>query len=85
VRRSIPVVGQPPLEGTVYTQDQMMTIFQITKQVETAYCEAKPSYYDGSCTDVSRDGSKPTALDMEFKFLQNGTFVCKQVREFAGR
>ncbi|MCU0690799.1 MAG: PEP/pyruvate-binding domain-containing protein [Polyangiaceae bacterium] len=85
VRHATPVAGQPPLEGTVYAQDQLMAIFRITRQVETAYCRARRSYYVGDCLSVARDGEKPRALDLEFKFLQNGTFVCKQVREFAGR
>lgn len=49
-----------------------------------AYCAAKPDYYDGSCRVVVVDNEKPTSLDMELKILQNGHFVCKQVREFGG-
>jgi hypothetical protein len=30
------------------------------------------------------DETKPRSLDVEFKFLQNGHFVMKQMREFHG-
>jgi hypothetical protein len=53
--------------------------------VEKAYCAADPTYYPGDCDFVVVDSDKPKSLDMEFKLLENGQFVCKQVREFAGR
>lgn len=58
---------------------------EIAMPVERAYCGADPAYYSGDCESVVVDSDKPKSLDMEFKLLENGRFVCKQVREFAGR
>jgi hypothetical protein len=64
----------------------MSTLLEISQTVESAYCEAKPAYYNGDCRKaVLFDPDKPTALDLELKFLANGEWVCKQVREFHGR
>ena len=54
----------------------------MSKAVEIAYCKAKPAYYSQDCKYVWIDDQKPSSLDMEFKFLQNGQFVLKQAREF---
>ena len=40
-------------------------------------------YVDPLIFPISVD--KESSLDMEFKLLANGHFVCKQVREFSGR
>jgi hypothetical protein len=69
---------------TVMSAEQMQTMLRISQAVETAYCNANPDYYPGSCNQVLFDPDKPTALDMEFKLYENGDFLCKQVREFAG-
>jgi len=52
--------------------------------VERAYCIAKPSYYDRSCSMVTSDNQKSTSLDLELKLLEDAPLVCKQVREFGG-
>lgn len=70
---------------TVMTHDEMLEMLEISQAVELAYCRANPDYYDGPCANVTLDIDKPTSLDMEFKFYENGKFLCKQVREFAGR
>jgi hypothetical protein len=54
-------------------------------RIERAWCEAKPSYYGNDCELVTADPEKPASLDLELKVLENGRFVCKQVREFGGR
>ena len=66
-------------------REQMLALVDIAVAVETSYCAAKPDYYDGSCRFVVVDNEKPTSLDMELKILENGQFVCKQVREFGGK
>jgi hypothetical protein len=62
----------------------MIEMVDIAKKVEIAYCKAKRGYYNGSCDSVWLDKDKPRALDMEFKILENGHYVLKQVREFHG-
>lgn len=57
----------------------------LSRKIEEAYCRAKPGYYRKDCSEVSSDSAKPKALDLEMKYLQNGEFVIKQVREFSGR
>ena len=63
-------------------------VFSAATQVRTApmtlaeYLRIKPGYFDGDCTRVMQDPFKKTALDLEFKLLENGHFVFKQVREF---
>jgi len=80
-----PEPAEPALTETVMTEAQMLEMLDITQTVELAYCRANPDYYPGNCSNVTLDIDKPTALDMEFKFYENGEFLCKQVREFAGR
>ncbi len=75
----------PVFTETVMTEPEMLEMLQITQAVELAYCRANPDYYPGPCAGVTLDIDKPTSLDMEFKFYENGDFLCKQVREFAGR
>ena len=53
--------------------------------VEVAYCRVKAGYYAGDCRNVWLDEAKPRSLDLEFKLLQNGHFVLKQMREFHGQ
>jgi pyruvate,water dikinase len=75
------------LDHTVMSDAQMRTMLDITQTVELAYCEAKPDYYPGgpgACSQALFDVEKPTALDMELKLYEDGEFLCKQVREFAG-
>ncbi|HEU0030410.1 MAG TPA: PEP/pyruvate-binding domain-containing protein [Kofleriaceae bacterium] len=83
-RYATPDRGAAPLTHRVLADDQMTQMLDITRHVEAAYCSVKPGYYSGSCDDVSLDPEKPTALDLEVKILDNGHYVFKQVREFAG-
>lgn len=76
------------LTEPVLKNADMQTLVRIAKQVETAWCRNKKSYYPGSpnsCVNVTFDIDKPASLDLELKYLANGQFVCKQVREFAGK
>lgn len=84
-RFATPVAGGGKIDHTVLTEAQMQTQLRITQTVETAYCKAKPSYYGKSCSNVTWDLDKPASLDFEFKVLENGRFVAKQVREFSGQ
>lgn len=74
-----------PLKTSVMTVPNMATIIDVAKSVEAAYCKNKPGYYSGDCKFVPFDNEKTRSLDMEFKFLENGHFVLKQVREFHGQ
>jgi hypothetical protein len=84
VRYATPVRDQAPLTTSVLPEATMQQITDLTKTVEQAYCKVKPGYYAGDCRYVSLDDTKPRALDLEFKYLQNGQFVLKQAREFHG-
>jgi len=84
-RFALPVAGEPRRTEPVLSQQQLLSLVDISRSVELAYCAAKPSYYDGDCGFVVVDNEKPTSLDMELKILENGQFVCKQVREFGGK
>ena len=84
-RFATPAKGAPAMTTRVLGDDQMTDLIKVTRGIEAAYCGIKPSYYPGgSCSNVSLDPEKPTALDLEVKVLDNGHFVFKQVREFAG-
>ncbi len=63
----------------------MLALVDMAKTVERAYCAAKPSYYPDDCAWVTFDNEKPKSLDLELKLLEDGRFVCKQVREFGGK
>jgi len=69
----------------VLPREQMLTLVDLAKAVERAYCEAKPSYYGDDCSFVTVDNEKEKSLDLELKLLEDGKFVCKQVREFGGQ
>jgi hypothetical protein len=83
-RFATPTAGGAKLAMRILDDATMTAVLDITRGVETAYCHAKPTYYGGDCRDVTLDPEKPTALDLEVKILENGQFVFKQVREFAG-
>ncbi len=86
LRFAKPLPEEPVMTTTVLPRETMVQMALITRKVEEAYCRAKGrSYYAKSCASVSWDASKPKSLDLEMKFLQNGEFVLKQVREFSGR
>ena len=79
-----PTAATPALTASVMTDPQLSTIVDLVKTVEVAYCKVKEGYYPGDCKYVWLDDAKPRSLDMEFKFLHNGRFVLKQMREFHG-
>ncbi|MCX5743832.1 MAG: hypothetical protein NT062_15175, partial [Proteobacteria bacterium] len=83
-RYATPTKGATPLTMRVLGDDPMRELLDITRAVETAYCNIKSSYYAGDCANVTLDPAKATALDFEVKLLENGQYVFKQVREFAG-
>lgn len=70
---------------TIMTEAKMLEFLELSQAIELAYCKAKPDYYDGSCSQVTLDASKPTSLDMETKLYENGELLFKQVREFSGK
>jgi hypothetical protein len=79
-----PTSTSAPLTASVMTEPQMANVVELVKAVEVAYCRAKEGYYPGDCKYVWLDETKPRSLDLEFKYLQNGQFVVKQMREFHG-
>ena len=79
-----PTTTAAPLTSSVMTEPQMTSVVDLVKAVEVAYCKAKTGYYPGDCRYVWLDETKPRSLDVEFKYLQNGQFVLKQMREFHG-
>lgn len=80
-----PTATDPQLTTAVIPETKMLDFVRIVQHVETAYCRFKSGYYKGSCGFVTVDSNKPKALDLEVKLLENGEFIFKQVREFAGR
>lgn len=85
LRFAKPTAAEAQLTSTVLSPETTLLMAQLVRKIEVAYCRAKPSYYKYACGDVFRDSSKSKALDIEMKFLQNGEFVIKQVREFGGK
>lgn len=83
-RYATPTKNGPKRTTRVMNDTQMNDLLRISRAAETGYCKAKSTYYPGSCSEVTVDPSKPTALDLEVKVLANGQYVFKQVREFAG-
>lgn len=84
-RYAKPAKDGPVRTTPVLSREKTLELVGIAMAVEKAYCAADPTYYSGDCEFVVVDSDKPKSLDMEFKLLENGRFVCKQVREFAGR
>lgn len=84
-RYAKPTKDAPERTEPVLPRERMLALIDIAKTVERAYCAAKPSYYPDDCAWVTFDNEKPKSLDLELKLLEDGRFVCKQVREFGGR
>jgi hypothetical protein len=85
LRYAKPLPTDEVLKTTVLNDETTLYMYSLTRKVELAYCRAKPGYYRQNCDEVFFDNAKPKALDLEMKYLQNGEFVIKQVREFSGR
>jgi hypothetical protein len=85
VRFAKPKANEPALAAPVLTDAQMKQAVDIVRRIEQRYCENKEGYFDGDCKTVMQDPFKERALDLEFKLLENGRFVFKQVREFHSR
>jgi hypothetical protein len=85
LRYAKPLPNEGALTTPVLDNATTLYMYSLTRKVEVAYCRAKPGYYRQNCDDVFFDNEKPKALDLEMKYLQNGEFVIKQVREFSGR
>lgn len=89
LRFAKPVAKEPALKERVIRDEGVLkTLVEIAQTVERAYCRNKRgenAYYRGDCDNVVWDKDKPKALDFEFKLLENGHFICKQVREFSGK
>jgi len=84
-RYAKPTPDSPVLVDSVLPAELSRKMVEVTAKIETAYCQAKRSYYGGNCRYVVSDITKPRSLDLEFKVLENGQLVAKQVREFSGR
>ncbi|MBL8740619.1 MAG: hypothetical protein JNK04_05990 [Myxococcales bacterium] len=84
-RYATPVAGEPPLKHTVLDEKGLRQLVEITRTAEEAYCRARPDYYPNDCRYAPADPDKTRALDFELKYLENGHFICKQMREFSGR
>jgi hypothetical protein len=94
VRYATPVAGQPALTSRVLPDARMLDLVAVVQAAEIAYCNAikgdKPGP-DGKypftklpCSYIAADKDKVFGLDMEFKHLENGQLVVKQIREFRG-
>ena len=85
LRYAKPTPQDALMSTNVLPKETTLLMAALTRKVEEAYCRAREQlYYPGDCTRVAWDSEKPKALDLEMKYLQNGQFVIKQVREFAG-
>jgi hypothetical protein len=85
-RYAKPAPDRPERTTPVLSREQMLALVDLAATTEVAYCRAKPSYSEGrDCGFIPLDSEKPKSLDMEMKILEDGRFVCKQVREFGGR
>jgi phosphoenolpyruvate synthase/pyruvate phosphate dikinase len=84
-RHATPVAGQPSMTRTVLDDKQLRRMLAITRHAEEQYCMARSGYYPHACRYAPADPDKPRALDFELKLLENGHFICKQMREFSGR
>jgi pyruvate,water dikinase len=84
-RHATPVAGKPPIKKTVLSEAQLRQMHEITRHVEEQYCQSRSGYYPYDCRYAPADPDKERALDFELKLLENGHFICKQVREFTGR
>ena len=79
------IAVDPPMTTTVLSDKAMRQVVDITRTAEIAYCRARPDYYGYDCNYAPADPRKDRALDFELKYLKNGRFICKQMREFSGK
>ena len=83
-RFATPKANAPPLTAAVIPDAKLNDIVNMTIATEIADCRVKRGYYAGDCRNVWLVETKPRSLDLEFKLLQNGRFVLKQLRELHG-
>ncbi|MEM1031085.1 MAG: PEP/pyruvate-binding domain-containing protein [Myxococcota bacterium] len=84
-RHATPVADRPPRARPVMDEPHLRQLLAITRHAEEQYCEAREDYYPHDCRYAPADPDKARALDFELKLLENGRFICKQMREFSGR
>lgn len=72
------------LTAAVIPDAKLNGIVNMTIAAEVAYCRVERGYYAGDCRNVWLVETKPRSLDLEFKLLQNGHLVRKQLRELHG-
>jgi hypothetical protein len=83
-----PKANGPARTEPVLDRQKTLSMVEVVRTVEEAWCRAKPGYYTedpANCRFVAADVTKPKALDLEFKVLEDGHLVCKQSRELSGR
>ncbi|KNC99670.1 uncharacterized protein SPPG_05052 [Spizellomyces punctatus DAOM BR117] len=87
LRQAVPKPGGPARTSRVLTDQQLTDTVKITQKLEITYCAAKAGGNRiGACEDVPFEPveTKEGALDLEVKYLENGHYVFKQIREFHG-
>ncbi|TPX61582.1 hypothetical protein SpCBS45565_g07216 [Spizellomyces sp. 'palustris'] len=87
LRQAVPKPGDAARTSRVLTDQQLRETVSITQRLEIAYCAAKAGNNTvGDCEYVPFEPveTKKGALDLEIKFLENGHYVFKQIREFNG-
>lgn len=94
IHGAVPTPGSSQLTESVLDFDTLERLTRVVLAVERGYCNADPRYAevpvgspraDSRCSSIELNKQKKVALDMEFKILQSGKIVLKQVREFSGR
>jgi len=83
-RFATPRANAPPLTAAVIPDAKLNDIVNMTIATEVADCRVKRGSYAGDCRNVWLVETKPRSLDLEFKLLQSGHFVLKQMRELHG-
>ena len=84
-RFATPVAGAPAGPNRCWPGSRCSTWWISRDRWNSPIARRNPTTTTGRAEIVVVDNEKPTSLDLELKILENGRFVCKQVREFGGK
>ncbi|KAL0478199.1 hypothetical protein AKO1_007915 [Acrasis kona] len=86
IRHAVPKAGGPPLDKRVLSDQQLIDTVDLVKHLEISYCHAKNGKWSRNCEYVpyTPTSEKKKSLDLELKYMSDGRYIIKQIREFAG-
>eukprot|EP01087_Luapelamoeba_hula_P011901 TRINITY_DN329_c1_g3_i1.p1 TRINITY_DN329_c1_g3~~TRINITY_DN329_c1_g3_i1.p1 ORF type:complete len:766 (-),score=154.04 TRINITY_DN329_c1_g3_i1:276-2525(-) len=84
VRFAKPYPDQPERTSRVLSDTVLFDVLQLVERIDIAHCNVKAGEPNWDCDSLPYVPDRKLSLDLELKFLENGHYLFKQVREFTG-